>query len=68
MRRLVVVDLDKLDPDVVWAVRVEYDAVLTSEVLSHLTSLARDREARDAEKLAAMLGAPAIGAFTGGAA
>lgn len=63
MSQLVVVDLDKLHPDARRALTVEFDGILTAEVLAHLTHCAREREARDAEKLAAMLGAPAVGAF-----
>lgn len=63
MATLVVVDLDKLHPDVRHYLKIEFDGVLSAEVLAHLSSLAREKEARDAEKLSAILGAPTIGAF-----
>lgn len=54
--RLVVVDLDavpawlRLDLET-----IAYQGILSSEVLSHLTDCARQREARDEEKLARIL-------------
>lgn len=34
---------------------IAYRGIISSEVLAHLTSCAREREARDADKLAAIL-------------
>lgn len=53
---LVVIDLDKIPA---WLkldlTTIAYDGILSSEVLSHLTCCARDREARDEEKLSRLL-------------
>ncbi|MCU1490253.1 MAG: hypothetical protein JWM85_1658 [Acidimicrobiaceae bacterium] len=61
---LIVVDLDAIPEHASLDLRtIYYAGILTSEVLDHLAHCAREREARDAEKLASMLGAPTISAF-----
>lgn len=71
MSTLIVIDIDSLNPvtrrDLLLDRDATYEGPFTSEALSHLAYLARERETRDAEKWAAMIGADAS-APLGGAA
>jgi hypothetical protein len=71
--RLLVVDVDQLlegtpaDRECALHLLLDrtrvFDGPLSSEVLAQLTHIARTREQQDADNLAALLGAPTIGAF-----
>lgn len=58
---LAVIDLDRIPAPMALDLKTLYfDGVLSSEVLSHLAGCAREREARDEEKLAQFLFGDAV--------
>lgn len=52
---LVVIDIDAISDDILWLIDTKYSAVLNSSDLFELAGIARDREQRRADRLAAVL-------------